>query len=76
MVVNGMYVSEWDDGVSITTDCKVDTDTKTVFNIGMVEVEGLDVFNSEHVCFYDPKIGGEICKDVYLDEETGEYKYN
>ena len=40
--VNAKYTSEWDCGTTITTDCKFDTDTKTVYDIedSGVEIDG------------------------------------
>lgn len=54
MVKDAAFVSVWDDGILIETDCKVDTDTGRVFDIEMMEVAGLEVLEEEYVVF-----GGE-----------------
>jgi len=33
MIKNAMFTSVWDGGFAVTTDCKVNTETKEVFDI-------------------------------------------
>lgn len=43
MVEDATFTSVWDGGHEVTTSCKVNMETKEVFDIGMVSVEGSDV---------------------------------
>ena len=43
MIKDATFVSVWDDGFEVETDCKVNTDTNEVFDIEMVDVNGLDL---------------------------------
>lgn len=55
MIKNAEYTSVWDGGVGITAPCKVNMDTKEVFDIEMVDVEGLDVLEEEYVTINDKR---------------------
>lgn len=35
MIKNAIYISVWDGGYEVTTNCKVDTETKEIFDIEM-----------------------------------------
>ncbi len=45
------FVSEWDDGYTITTKCYVNTDEKLVFNIEITDekIETLEILNREYI---------------------------
>lgn len=51
MIKNATFVSVWDDGFEVASGCKVDTDTKEVFDIEQVCIDWLDVevLDSEYV---------------------------
>ena len=49
MIKEATFISVWDDGIEIATDCKVDMNTKEVFNIEMVEAYGVDILDKEYV---------------------------
>lgn len=43
MIKKATFVSVWDDGYEVTSDCTVDTDTNEVLDIDIVYVDELDV---------------------------------
>lgn len=50
MVKNATFTSVWDNGYEVTTNCKVNMETREVFDIEMAEVDdGLDVLEAEFV---------------------------
>lgn len=49
-IVDAVYVSVWDDGVAITSACKVNLATREVFDIEIIEPEiELDICENEYV---------------------------
>lgn len=78
MIKNATFVSVWDDGFEVASDCKVDTDTNEVFDIEKVCVnEILEILDREYIIIdgneYDvyPII---YCVPDYLADN--EYWYN
>lgn len=49
MIKNATFVSVWDDGIEIKTSCKVNTETREVFDIEETYVDGLGIVNEECV---------------------------
>lgn len=49
MIKNATFVSVWDDGIEIKTSCKVNTETREVFDIEETYVDGLGIVNEEYV---------------------------
>lgn len=50
MIKNAKFVSVWDGGYEITTKCKVDMETREVFDIEMREVdESLEHLDNEYI---------------------------
>lgn len=50
MIKSATFTSVWDGGYEITTNCKVDTETKEVFDIEMADVDdSLDTLEAEFV---------------------------
>ena len=50
MIKNAKFVSVWDGGYEITTNCKVDMETREIFDIEMVEVdESLEHLDNEYI---------------------------
>ena len=50
MIKNATFTSVWDGGYAITTNCKVNMETKEVFDIETVEVDdSIDVLDNEYV---------------------------
>lgn len=69
MIKNAIFTSVWDGGYEVITNCKVNMETKEVFDIEMAEVDdALDVLEAEFVT-----IDG-IDYDVSNDDTT-EYWY-
>lgn len=72
MIVDAIFESVWDDRITIQTFCKVNMDTKEVFNIEKVNIEGLEILMDESVIIND------IAYPVYQKDEMvkGEYWYD
>lgn len=50
MIKNATFTSVWDGGYEVTTDCKVNMETREVFDIAMVEVdESLEILDYEYI---------------------------
>lgn len=50
MIKNGTFTSVWDGGYEVTTNCKINMETKEVFDIEKIEVnEELEHLDSEYV---------------------------
>lgn len=67
------YTSVWDKGIKITTNCKVNMETKEVFDIELSNednIESLDTLKSEYIT-----IDGENHNVVNADEGVAEADY-
>jgi hypothetical protein len=54
MIKNATFTSIWDGGYEVTTNCKVNIETKEVFDIEMAGVDdSLDILESEFVTIDD-----------------------
>ena len=53
MIESAIYTSVWDDATEIESSCKVNTDTKEVFDIEIVDVSNydIDVLTREYITF-------------------------
>lgn len=62
MIKDAIFVSVWDDEIEIESSCKVNTDTKEVFDIESVNVDDydIDICTGEYITMND---GSEF--DVY-----------
>lgn len=50
MIKNATYTSVWDNGIEVTTNCKVNMDTHEIFDIEMAEVdESFEILENEYV---------------------------
>lgn len=49
VIKNCKFSSVWDDGIEIITNCRVNTDTKEVFDIDAVDTNGLEALYGEYV---------------------------
>lgn len=49
MIVNATYTSVWDGGYQVASGCKVDMDTKKVFDIEPANVQGFEILEDEFV---------------------------
>jgi hypothetical protein len=70
MFKKATYVSEWDNGVQITSDCLYNPETKEVKDIESVNVDDmdLDILEREFVFFDDEEIEDFIDLDNPKDE--------
>lgn len=79
MIQDAMFTSVWDDGFEIHSECKVDTETKEVFDIEMVDVSDYDigVCTDEYITLLDGKqydvYNVEYCS---INNINDEYWYN
>ena len=65
------YVSVWDGGTTVTTNCQYNPKTNVVSDIESSDVEGLDILEDEYVELPDgTEIRDFINEDDYEDEET------
>lgn len=54
MIKDATFTSVWDGGINITTKCKVNLETKEVFDIEMSNTcEKLNVFETEYITIDD-----------------------
>lgn len=51
MIKEATFTSVWDGGIEITSNCKVNLETKEVFNIEKVDVDGLENLEREYITF-------------------------
>lgn len=63
MIKDAKYTSVWDGDYEITTECKVDTESKEVFDIHLVDVVGVEILEMEYVT-----IDG-IDHDIYEEDD-------
>lgn len=72
MIKNAKFTSVWDGGYEVTTDCKVDMETRKVFDIELIEVdESLEHLDREYIT-----INGEEFDVFSVDEvEDGNFWY-
>jgi hypothetical protein len=49
MKIVATYVSVWDDGIEVKSDCIYDTETKQIEEIEMVDISGVDILIEEYV---------------------------
>ena len=65
MKVNATYVSVWDGGTRIESNCKYNTETREVTNVGMVSVEKMDLEILDEEFVELPN--GRIIKNFFCD---------
>lgn len=74
MITKAMFTSVWDDCIEINSYCKVNTETKEVFDIEGVDAEEYDVNSctEEYITFPD---GYEYSVYHRDDADDGDYWY-
>ena len=51
-IVKGKFVSVWDNGITVETNCKINLETKEAFDIKLAEVdESFEILNHQYVVF-------------------------
>ena len=73
MIKEATFESYWDGGVCVSTSCKVNMDTKEVFDVEMAtDVDGLDCLDAEIVVIDD------VQYPVFRQEDAGpnDFFYN
>ena len=63
--MEAIYVSIWDGGIEIRSECFIDLETNDVTDIEQFDVEGLDYCEEEYVELPD----GEIIEEFTIDGE-------
>ncbi len=73
MIKNVTFTSVWDDGYEVTSNCKVDTESKEVFDIEPINVEelSLKVLDREYI-----SIAGKEYSVSRDSEEDTEFWYS
>lgn len=54
MIKNAKFTSVWDGGYEVITNCKVNMETKEIFDIETVDVD-VDILEEEYVTINDKK---------------------
>lgn len=49
MIKEALFTSVWDDGIEVTAKCKVNVETKEVYDIEQSEVSGLEILQEEYI---------------------------
>ena len=70
-IINATFVSVWDGGTAIETECKINTITREVFDIISVEAD-VDVLERQYVII-DGQEYDVVCVDEV--EDVGENEY-
>ena len=78
-IIKGKFISVWDDGVEIKTNCKINLETKEVFNIQLAEVgEEFEILNEQFVQYTINNIvhKEEVCQIDEAEESYAGFWYN
>ena len=78
-IIKGKFISVWDDGIAIETNCKINLETKEVFNIQISEVgEELEILNEQFVQYTVNNIvhEEEVCQIDEAEESYVGFWYN
>lgn len=70
-IINATFVSVWDGGTAIETECKINTITREVFDIIPVEAD-VDTFERQYVVI-DGQEYAVVCIDDVEEIEENEY---
>lgn len=70
MLKDAIFVSEWDGGTKLATPCTVDVETKTIYNIGLIDMSSVCCLDREYVI-----IDGEEYTAGERSEDGVEYRY-
>ena len=70
-IINATFVSVWDGGTAIETECKINTNTREVFDIITVEAD-VDTFERQYVVI-DGQEYDVVCVDEVEDGGENEY---
>lgn len=49
MIKNGTFTSVWDGGYEVTTNCKVNMETREVFDIEVANFDGFEFLEKEYI---------------------------
>lgn len=70
-IIKGKFISVWDDGIEVETNCKINLETKEVFDIQLAEIgEELETLNEQFVQYTINKITHK--EEVYQTDEVEE----
>lgn len=74
MIKNATFTSVWDGGYEVTTNCKVNMETREVFDIELAEVdESFEILEKEYVVIDDVEYPVFQLSDIV--EEDNEFWY-
>ena len=70
-IIKEKFISVWDDGIEVETNCKIDLQTKEVFDIQLSDIgEELETLNEQFVQYTINKIVHK--EEVYQIDEVEE----
>jgi len=49
MIKKAKFISVWDGGCKVITNCKVNMKTHNIFDIEKVDIEGLEILDAEYI---------------------------
>lgn len=73
MIKSATFTSVWDDGIEITSQCMVNTESKEVFDIKIVDTETVEILKKEYITM-DNQSYPVVSKDERSTES--DYWYN
>lgn len=71
MIVEATFTSVWDGEFHITTNCKVDLETKEVMDIEMSEISSVEILDREYITLPN----GRECNVFLCDERESEDEF-
>lgn len=70
-IIKGKFISVWDDGIAVETNCKINFETKEVFDIQLSDIgEELETLNEQFVQYTINKATRK--EEVYQMDEAEE----
>lgn len=73
MIKDATFTSVWDGGYEVTTNCKVNMETKEIFDIEMAEVDdNLDILEAEFVTIdgIDYAVSNDNITEYWYDQNV------
>lgn len=74
MIKSATFISIWDDGIAVSSDCKVNTETGEIFDIEENDYPGddgeLDILQGEYVRIDDEEFLASPYEDLELNESS------
>lgn len=78
-IIKGKFISVWDGGIEVETNCKINLETKEIFDIQLSDIgEELETLNEQFVRYTINKIvhKEEVCQIDEVEESYTGFWYN